>query len=117
MELFLELGVDRMNPEDYVFPRFTAWRNGDAAKTLREFCNKIEIPSVCFHTIRACWATHLLRNGVSHTKVQTMGGWSEIKTMQRYLRLAGVEIEGATDSLSIRRRERPARVLKLIRSS
>lgn len=28
-------------------------------------------------------------------------GWRNLKTMQRYVRLAGVEIEGATDTLKI----------------
>jgi len=27
-------------------------------------------------------------------------GWSDLKTMQRYVRLAGIEIEGATKPLS-----------------
>ena len=28
-------------------------------------------------------------------------GWMDLKTMQRYIRLAGVEIEGATDDLRV----------------
>ncbi len=28
-------------------------------------------------------------------------GWKDLKTMQRYIRLAGIEIEGATEKLRI----------------
>jgi hypothetical protein len=33
------------------------------------------------------------------TKVMKIGGWKDIKTMQIYLRLAGVDERGATNSL------------------
>jgi integrase len=115
-ELCLELQVDKMEPNDFILPRIHAWKTGQAAKVLRAFCEESKIPSICFHTLRACFATHLLQNGVPITKVLSMGGWADLDTMQRYVRLAGVEIEGATNSLSIGRRERPARVLKLIAS-
>jgi hypothetical protein len=31
----------------------------------------------------------------------TIAGWKDLKTMQRYIRLAGVEVIGATDKLSV----------------
>ncbi len=113
-ELFTELGVQKMAPEDHVFPRITAWKHGETARHLRTFCEEIGIPSICFHTLRACWVTHLLRNGLDRVTAMAMGGWSDLETMERYIRLAGIEVKGATDSLSIRKKERPARVLKLV---
>lgn len=113
-ELFMELGVDKMAPEDHVFPRLTAWKHGETARHIRAFCEEIKIPSICFHTLRACWATQLLKNGVDKLTVQAMGGWSDLETMERYVRLAGIEVQGATDSLARGRKERPARVLKLV---
>ncbi len=108
-ELFMELGVQNMAPEDHVFPRITAWKHGETARHLRAFCEEIKIPSICFHTLRACWATQLLKNGVNRLTVQVMGGWSDQDTMDRYIRLSGLEVKGATESLA-RRRERPGRV-------
>jgi hypothetical protein len=32
-------------------------------------------------------------------KVMQMGGWKDLKTMKKYLRMAGIEIHGATDTL------------------
>lgn len=113
-DLFMELGVKDMRPEEHVFPRVTSWKYGSAAEPLRKFCDEIGIPSICFHTLRACWATQLLKNGVSQTKVMAMGGWSDPETMSRYVRLSGIELDGATESLAKGPRERPARVLKLV---
>jgi hypothetical protein len=114
-ELFTELGITQMDPETYIFPRIGKWRYGGQAEPLRAFCDKIGIPSICFHTLRACWATQLLKNKVPEVQVMAMGGWSDSDTMYRYIRLAGIDVKGATDSLS-QKRERPARVLKLVRA-
>jgi integrase len=115
MALFDELDVWKMGPEDYVFPRYNnAWKNGEAARHLRDFCEEIGIPSICFHTLRACWATQLLRAGVEQVKVMAMGGWSDWDTMMRYIRVAGIELDGATEGLKFNRKERPVRVLRLV---
>ena len=63
---------------------------------------KIGIPSdVVFHTLRACFATHMLALGVDQATVMKIGGWKDIKTFQIYIRLAGIEVKGATDILQI----------------
>jgi integrase len=43
----------------------------------------------------------MLRQGVEVARVMKICGWKELKTMQHYVRLAGIEIEGATDGLKI----------------
>jgi len=43
----------------------------------------------------------MLRHGVEAAKVMKICGWKELKTMQHYVRLAGIEITGATDNLKI----------------
>lgn len=42
---------------------------GEQAKPLREFLKAIGLPSVKFHTLRACFASQLLSDGVEMTKV------------------------------------------------
>lgn len=85
----------------FVLPRMYEWDKGMQATVLRKFCYLNGLPSIKFHTLRACFATQLLRNGVEAAKVMKLCGWEELKTMQFYIRLAGVEIHGITDSLSI----------------
>ncbi len=82
-----------------VLPKSVQWARGEQAKGLRIFLKSIGLPAVKFHTLRACFATQLLSEGVEMTKVMKIGGWKDIKTMQIYLRLAGVEERGATDTL------------------
>lgn len=84
-----------------VLPRLPRWDHGDQARRLREFCIGAGLPSIKFHTLRACFATQLIRNGVPPIQIQKICGWRDLETMQRYIRLAGIEIKGATDSLKV----------------
>lgn len=87
---------------DYVLPRIGAWENGQAGKVLRMFLKRIGIEKyVTFHTLRACFATHLLATGAEPMKVMRMGGWSDLKTFQIYIRMAGVDVKGVSDALEV----------------
>lgn len=86
---------------DFVLPRSWQWDRGMQASILRSFCKEINIPSIKFHTLRACFATQLLADGVSTHKVMAAGGWRETKTMDIYSRLSGVDVKGATESLKV----------------
>ena len=85
-----------------VLPRVSRWGNGEQAKYLREFCIEIGISSVNFHALRACFATHLLNAGVSSPVVKKICGWTEEKVMTRYIRLAGLDVTGATQGLGFK---------------
>ncbi len=85
----------------HVFPRHWEWDRGLQAKVLRRFCYIHGLPSVKFHTLRACFATQMLRSGVEAAKVMKVCGWKELKTMQHYVRLAGIEIQGVTEALNL----------------
>lgn len=85
----------------FVLHHFECWTRGGQAKILRAFCEGCGFPSIKFHTLRACWATQLIRDRVAPGVVMKMGGWKDIKTMQRYIRLAGIEVEGGTASLKL----------------
>lgn len=85
----------------FILPRLSRWDHGIQAAILRTFCMEHALPSVRFHTLRACFGTQLLRQGVPAAIVMKIAGWKDLKTMQRYIRLAGVEVVGATDKLSV----------------
>lgn len=100
----------------HVLPHFNLWTKGEAAKILREFCIGSGLPSVRFHTLRACFATQLIRDSVAPAVVMKICGWKDLKTMQRYIRLAGIEVKGATEGLKLLpEREVMGRVVSLFR--
>jgi integrase len=84
---------------EFVLPRLIEWRRGEQAKHLREFCTQINLHSVKFHTLRACFATQLISSGAEPIKVMKVCGWQDLKTMARYIRLAGVDEKGLTNNL------------------
>jgi integrase len=86
----------------YVLPRPGLWQNGEQARKLRGFCEEIGVTPVCFHTLRACFATELLKRGVDIPSVMRVGGWTSVKTMMHYVRLSGVDDKGITDPLDYR---------------
>jgi integrase len=86
---------------DRVLPPFKSWEEGRQAEILREFCVGAGIPSIRFHTLRACFATQLIRDSVAPAVVMKICGWRDLKTMQRYIRLAGIEVKGATQGLKL----------------
>ena len=83
----------------FLFPRFKEWERSEQALVLRTFCQKIGIRSVRFHTLRACFATHLLAMGVDQATIMAIGGWSNLKTFRIYVRLAGVTEKSKTEGL------------------
>lgn len=113
MSILRELKV-KDGASKYVLPRFQSWKDGRQAEILREFCQGAGIPSVKFHTLRACFATQLIRDGIAPAVVMKVSGWKDLKTMQRYIRLAGIEIKGATEGLKLlSERETMGRVVDL----
>ncbi|MGE4232028.1 MAG: tyrosine-type recombinase/integrase [Bacteriovoracia bacterium] len=85
----------------WVLPHPPGWEKGMQAKELRKFCSGVGLPSVKFHALRACFATQLIRNGVPPIQIQKICGWKDLETMQRYIRLAGIETEGVTEVLRV----------------
>lgn len=113
--LLKELKLKRGN-EKFVLHHWNSWTDGEAASILREFCVGSGLPSVRFHTLRACFATQLIRDGVAPAVVMKICGWKDLKTMQRYIRLAGIEVKGATQGLKLLpEREVMGRVVSLFK--
>jgi integrase len=94
-----DLKVADRRPEELLLPRYWQWDKGLQAKEIRAFCLGNSLPSVRFHTLRACFATQLISTGIPATVVMKICGWRDMKTMQRYIRLAGIDEAGATEVL------------------
>jgi len=73
-----------------------------AGEILRTFLRSFGIENyVNFHTLRACFATHVLASGAEPTQVMKMGGWADFKTFQIYIRMAGIDVKGVTDNFRV----------------
>lgn len=84
-----------------VLPRLPTWDKGNQAKVLRSFLTLVGLPSVKFHTLRACFATMMLQKNVPSATVMKICGWKDFDTMARYVRLAAIDEKGATDCLQV----------------
>ncbi|HAZ12964.1 MAG: hypothetical protein A2X86_09250 [Bdellovibrionales bacterium GWA2_49_15] len=84
-----------------VLPRFSEWQRGEQALVLKAFLAGVGLPVVKFHALRACFATQLLAKGTPAAIVMKICGWRDLKTMEFYVRVAGVDEKGATDCLKI----------------
>lgn len=85
----------------FVLARSRNWEKGEQARMLRMFLQGIGLPEIRFHDLRATWATIMLSRGIEPIKVMSMGGWKNLKTMQIYIRKAGINIKGITDALEL----------------
>ncbi len=94
-----DIKIEQMGVNDFIFQRSWEWDQGMQASILRGFCIANHLPSIRFHTLRACFATQLISTGIPATVVMKICGWKDMKTMQRYIRLAGVDETGATETL------------------
>jgi integrase len=104
--LKLKLDSRPENQRQYVLPRNGQWNKGLQARELRMFLKLNGLPSVKFHALRACFATQLLAKNTPPAIVMKICGWKNLKTMEFYVRLAGVNEAGATEVLNILPTER-----------
>ncbi len=86
--------------DDLVLPRMSEWKHGEQAKITKRFCKAIGITEVKFHDLRATFITNVLTQGVSLPQVMSIVGHSRTSTTDEYLRLAGVNVKGATEKVS-----------------
>jgi integrase len=75
------------------------WTRGEAAKVIRRFCQSIGVTDIRFHDLRATFITNLLSRGEPLVRVMAAVGHADMETTNVYLRLAGVEMKGATERL------------------
>lgn len=98
--LLKEIKLRSTSDEEFVLARNRSWMNGGATEILHELQNHLGIKNTNYHSLRASFITHLLRDGLDITRVQAMVGHSELSTTQRYIRLDGTDLDGVTESLS-----------------
>lgn len=102
LKLFLKELSMKSNGKGFVLPRLNSWLNGGATRILQSLQKELGIKPTNYHSLRASFITHLLRNGMSVVQVQAMVGHRELSTTQRYIRLDATDLQEATASLEIK---------------
>lgn len=92
---------EEVEHRNYVLPHLGYWNKGQQARVLRAFLKGIGVKPVKFHALRACFATQLLAKNIPPAVVMKICGWKNLKTMEFYVRLAGINEAGATEVLNI----------------
>ncbi len=87
--------------DPYVLPRIQDWKNGKAAQKIRLYQTALKIQPSKFHAIRGSFITNLLLKGEAVVVVMQMAGHLDIKTTMAYVRKIGLEVKGATKSLTL----------------
>lgn len=98
--LLAELRAQTGNQE-FVLPRIRGWASCNQAVILKRACIGLGLPAIVFHDLRACFATNLMRKGIAPAQVMKICGWEDLETMERYIRLSGIDIQGATEKIQI----------------
>lgn len=78
LRLFKELKATTGDSK-FVLHHFTDWTRGEQARILRTFCGGCGFPSIKFHTLRACWATQLIRDRVAPVHIRAKRRIDRIK--------------------------------------
>lgn len=97
--LLLELKMERQHDNEFVLPHLQHWKKGLQARVLREFCKGLGITEIKFHDLRATFITNMLTQGVPLVTVMAIVGHRRMSTTDIYLRLAGLNVIGATEKL------------------
>lgn len=87
------------NDSLYILPRISSWKNGGAAKNLKEIQGRLNIPKTNFHSIRSTFITQLLLKGEPAVKVSKLAGHSTYQTTEIYVRLVAKDLIGTTSAL------------------
>jgi len=118
LKFLKEIKLQRSQEREFVLPHLPEWTCGQLAQVTREFCVAIGVTSIKFHDLRATFITNLLARGQSLARVMAVVGHSQLKTTNGYLRKAGVDVQGTTETLGYKvPEESNAKILSLVKQT
>ena len=92
-------------PRQWLFPNPAGTAPMDAKTAQRIYCAARDAAGIApqggIHTLRHCFATHLIESGVDLHTVQRLLGHGHISTTTRYLHLARSHLTGTTSPLEL----------------
>jgi integrase len=99
-EVLLELREKTFtNDEDNVLPYWRRFSTNEQSSQLKIICRSLMMPEVGFKDLRATFITHCLQHLIPMGTIMRIVGHTDISTTNEYVRLSGVEVKNATDTL------------------
>lgn len=90
-----------MDPRTHIVRRHPFYE-GNLQKEIRQACKRAVIPKrITTHTMRHCFAIHLLENGYDIRTIQELLGHSDIRTTMIYTHVAGKNTLGVKSPLDL----------------
>ena len=86
---------------DLVLPHWREFADGEQGKPLKLILAALKMPLIRWHDFRATGITLLLTKGIAHSVIMKISGHKDLASFNIYLRLAGVEVEGALDNIRL----------------
>src|SRR5207244_2916769 len=80
--------VMRTSPGEYVFAKPDGSPYQSIRTAFRHACRRAGLNSVTPHTLRHTFASRLAMAGVDPRTIQELGGWKELKMVERYTHLS-----------------------------
>jgi integrase len=93
------LKATRSNDHNFVMYRHQDFDAGRQSQALKALCREAGVPEMRWHDLRALYASRLLLQGISLAHVMLICGWTQLSTVQRYLRLSGQGVSGLVDGV------------------
>lgn len=97
----------------FVLPSIDKWDKGEQARDLRMFLQDLGVPRIRFHDWGNDHAFHL----DSCNSSVVIGVWKDLKTMQFYIRKAGVDTAGISDAPCLHNPAHEPRILNMMYNS
>jgi site-specific recombinase XerD len=92
-------------PNNWLFYGYNAGKQYSSSsinKVLAKACSKAKISkTVTYHTLRHCFATHLLEQGTSIQIIQKLLGHAHISTTSRYLHVQQYKLDQVISPMDI----------------
>jgi len=100
--------------KDFILPHPATWTHSQQSNVLTAYAQEADLEPIRFHDLRALAACQMHLSGTSMHLIREILGWADLKVVDRYMRISGSEVMGATKNYRIKLPGgKPGKVIKI----